>query len=54
MTGVRKLASMYGQNDRWTLYDKSGICPCLTASMGMGGGFRPMIAMERGCRAADL
>lgn len=25
------------------VYDKNGICPCLVAAMGMGGGYIPLV-----------
>ena len=35
--------NLYGQTTRWGIYDKDGISPTITASMGMGGGHIPMI-----------
>ena len=29
------------------VYDKNGICPCLTTAMGMGGGYVPCIEIEK-------
>ena len=40
---INRLYGLYGQNTRWGVYDKNGIAPTLTASMGMGGGHVPMI-----------
>ena len=33
-----RLGGLYGQHERWGIYDIEGIVPTLTASMGMGGG----------------
>ena len=38
-----RLGGLYGQHERWGIYDIEGIVPTLTASMGMGGGHIPMI-----------
>lgn len=38
-----RLGGFYGQVTRWGIYDKDGKSPTLTASMGLGGGFVPMI-----------
>ena len=40
---IIRLGGMYGQATRWGVYDKQGIAPTLTASMGCGGGFIPMV-----------
>ena len=36
-------ASLYGQKSRWAVYSVDGLCPCLTASAGLGGGHVPMV-----------
>ena len=38
-----RLGGFYGQNTRWGIYDEKPKSPTLTASMGMGGGFVPMV-----------
>lgn len=38
-----RLGGFYGQVTRWGIYDQDGKSPTLTASMGLGGGFVPMI-----------
>lgn len=40
---IKFLGSTYNEHSRWGLFDSSGICPTLTAAMGMGGGYVPMI-----------
>ena len=40
---LKKLGSLYNQASRWAVWDKTGVAPTLTSSMGMGGGFIPMI-----------
>lgn len=42
-TKIKFLGSTYNEHSRWGLFDKSGISPTLTAAMGMGGGYVPMI-----------
>ena len=42
-TKPTRLGGFYGQVTRWGIYDKDGKSPTLTASMGLGGGFVPMI-----------
>lgn len=41
---VNRLGGLYDQHTRWGIFDKEGKSPTLTASMGMGGGFVPMVA----------
>lgn len=41
-----RLGGLYGQTTRWGCYDKDGKAPTLTASMGMGGGFVPMLPIQ--------
>ena len=41
-----RLGGLYGQITRWGCYDKEGKAPTLTASMGMGGGFVPMVPIQ--------
>lgn len=41
-----RLCGLYGQTTRWGIYDKVGKSPTLTASMGMGGGFIPIIPIQ--------
>lgn len=41
--GIKQLGNLYNQTTRWGIYDENGISPCITASMGMGGGHIPMI-----------
>lgn len=43
VTTPLRLGGLYGQTTRWGIYDKTGKSPTITASMGMGGGFIPMI-----------
>lgn len=43
---VKRVGGLYGQNTRWGIYDKDGKSHTLTASMGMGGGFIPMIPIQ--------
>lgn len=38
-----RIGGFYNQITRWGIYDKNATAPTLTASMGMGGGFIPMI-----------
>lgn len=38
-----RIGGFYEQHDRWGIYDQNATAPTLTASMGMGGGFVPMI-----------
>lgn len=38
-----RIGGFYGQNTRWGIYDEKAKSPTLTASMGMGGGFVPMV-----------
>lgn len=40
---IKFLGSTYNEHSRWGLFDSSGICPTLTAAMGMGDGYVPMI-----------
>ena len=40
---INRLYGLYNQNTRWGVYDKEGLAPTITASMGMGGGHIPMI-----------
>lgn len=40
-----RLGGLYGQTTRWGIY-KDGKSPTITASMGMGGGFVPMIPVQ--------
>ncbi len=40
---IKRIFGFYKQKCRWGGYDKKGLCPTLTASMGMGGGFIPMV-----------
>ena len=40
---IKFLGSTYNEHSRWGLFDKTGISPTLTAAMGMGGGYVPMI-----------
>ena len=40
---INRKYGLYGQTTRWGVYDKNGLAPTLTASMGMGGGHTPMI-----------
>lgn len=44
---VKRIGGLYGQTTRWGIYDKDGKSPTLTASMGMGGGFVPMIPIRQ-------
>lgn len=41
-----RLGGLYGQITRWGCYAKEGKAPTLTASMGMGGGFVPMVPIQ--------
>ena len=41
--GIKHLGNLYNQTTRWGVYDDNGISPCITASMGMGGGHIPMV-----------
>ena len=43
-----RLGGFYGQTTRWGIYGKEGKSPTLTASMGMGGGFVPMVPERLG------
>lgn len=43
---LNRIGGMYGQTTRWGIYDDNGLCPTMTASMGMGGGFVPMVKDE--------
>lgn len=43
-----RLGGFYGQVTRWGVYDEKGKSPTLTASMGMGGGFVPMVPERLG------
>lgn len=45
-TKIKRIGGMYGQTTRWGVYDKDGIAPTITASMGMGGGHIPMIKTD--------
>ena len=40
---IKFLGSTYNEHSRWGLFDSTGISPTLTAAMGMGGGYVPMI-----------
>lgn len=40
---INRLGGLYGQATRWGVYDKNGLSPTLTASMGEGGGHVPMV-----------
>ena len=44
---IKRIGGMYGQTTRWGVYDKDGISPTITASMGLGGGHIPMVKQER-------
>jgi DNA (cytosine-5)-methyltransferase 3A len=44
----KRLGGFYGQVTRWGIYGKEGKSPTLTASMGMGGGFVPMVPERLG------
>lgn len=44
---IKFLGSTYNEHSRWGLFDSSGIAPTLTAAMGMGGGYVPMILEYR-------
>lgn len=41
-----RLGGLYNQQTRWGIYDENGKSPTLVASMGMGGGFIPMIPIK--------
>lgn len=43
-----RLGGFYGQTTRWGIYGEEGKSPTLTASMGMGGGFVPMVPERLG------
>lgn len=43
-----RLGGFYGQTTRWGIYSEEGKSPTLTASMGMGGGFVPMVPERLG------
>jgi hypothetical protein len=36
-----------GKSNERMVYDKNGICPCLTSAMGMGGGYVPCIEIKQ-------
>ena len=40
---INRLYGLYNQATRWGVYDKEGLAPTITASMGMGGGHVPML-----------
>lgn len=40
---INRIGGLYNQATRWGIYDKNGLAPTITASMGMGGGHVPMI-----------
>ena len=40
---INRKYGLYNQATRWGVYDKNGLAPTLTASMGIGGGHIPMI-----------
>ena len=40
---INRKYGLYNQVTRWGIYDKNGLAPTITASMGMGGGHVPMI-----------
>ena len=40
---IIKLGKLYNNLRDWSIYDKNGICPTLTAACGGGGGHVPMI-----------
>ena len=43
-----RLGGFYGQATSWGIYGEQGKSPTLTASMGMGGGFVPMVPERLG------
>lgn len=43
-----RIGGFYGQVTRWGIYDEKAKSPTLTASMGMGGGFVPMVPERLG------
>lgn len=40
---IRTIATLYKQHSRWGVIDKRKCCSTLVSSMGMGGGFIPMV-----------
>lgn len=46
INNIKRLYGLYGQRTRWGIYDKKGIAPTLTASMGLGGGHIPMLEIK--------
>ena len=46
MNKIIEYGSLYGQHSRWGVYNSEGIAPTLTAAMGLGGGFVPMIVED--------
>jgi len=46
MNKIIEYGSLYDQHSRWGVYNSGGISPTLTASMGLGGGFVPMIVED--------
>ena len=46
--GILHLGSLYGQHSRWGVFAKEGKCPTITASMGMGGSYVPMVPAQTG------
>ena len=45
---IETIGTMYEQHSRWGVINKKQICSTLTASMGMGGGFVPMVIRKYG------
>jgi hypothetical protein len=43
---AKKIGGFYNQDTRWGIFDVNCVVPTLTASMGMGGGFVPMIIVK--------
>lgn len=44
---IDRMYGLYNQATRWGVYNKNGLAPTITASMGMGGGHVPMIEQKK-------
>lgn len=40
---VKQIGHLSNSRLRNSIYDTENLCPCLTAAMGLGGGFVPLI-----------